>query len=99
MFKSHRNRLTAVLAIALLALAPAALVQAEEMADEVTLTGQLSRDDEGGYYLVELASGDVISLEGPNELDEHVGSTVEVTGKWIDGDRFKVSKVKPAHRG
>lgn len=94
------------LAVALLTLAPAAAVVAQEpgMAEtaeeEVTLTGQISADDQGGYVLIDEASGESIPLVSATDLSEHVDTTVNVTGKWAEdaeGNRtFEVSSVEPA---
>ena len=67
---------------------------------QTTLTGQLSKNDMGGYVLVEEQSGDTITLQGPEDLADHVGTKVSVTGKWAtdaDGNQyFEVSTVAPA---
>ncbi len=101
-----RNRLQwlgSALAVALLVLGTASVVVAQEeeaSAEEVTLTGRLSGDEESGYMLIEQESGETIALKGPRELASHVGSTVTVTGKWAEdtqGNRyFAVSKVEKA---
>lgn len=105
--KNHVSPFGVVLAVALLTLAPAAAVVAQEdpaaeatAEEEVTLTGQLSADDQGGYVLIEEASGESIPLVSAMDLSEHVDTTVNVTGKWAEdaeGNRtFEVSSVEPA---
>lgn len=104
------NRLSpfgVALAVALLALAPAAAVVAQEdpaaaapAEEEVTLTGQLSADDLGGYVLVEQESGESIPLVSSLDLSAHVDTTVNVTGTWAEDEEgnktFEVSSVEPA---
>lgn len=107
--KQHVSRYGIALAVALLTLAPAAAVVAQEAEigeaaeEEVTLTGQLSADDQGGYVLIEEASGESIPLVSAMDLSEHVDTTVNVTGKWAEdaeGNRtFEVSSVEPAEAG
>jgi glucose/arabinose dehydrogenase len=67
---------------------------------QTTLSGQLSKNDMGGYILVEEQSGDSITLQGPEDLADHVGTKVTVTGRWAtdaDGNQyFEVSTVAPA---
>lgn len=100
----HRAKwLGAALAVALLALAPATAVLAQEgmsADEEVTLTGQLTTDDAGGYVLVEQESGDSITLAGSVDFAEHVDSTVNVTGKWAEDSEgyryFEVSYIESA---
>lgn len=92
------------LAVALLALAPVAAVVAQEeeyaAEEEITLTGQLSADDQGGYVLIDEASGESVPLVSSMDLSEHVDARVNVTGKWTEdgeGNRiFEVSSVEPA---
>jgi hypothetical protein len=97
------QRLAGLLAVALLvALAPVASVLAADDRDkkmETTLMGQLSQDSAGGYVLVEQESGEQIRLEGSDELADHVGHQVKVTGKWSDADTegqkvFQVKKLE-----
>lgn len=95
------------LAVALLALAPATAVVAQvdpaataRAEEEITLTGQLSTDEQGGYVLIEQASGDSIALVSSMALAEYVDNTVNVTGKWAEdaegNQTFEVSSVEPA---
>lgn len=101
MIKQSYNRLAAVLAMALLLVAPAAALASEEGAEgaaEETLVGQLTTDEVGVYLLVEQESGDEVRLKSAVELKEHVGSTIEVTGQWAtdaDGEYFEVWSVTP----
>lgn len=105
--KNHLSLLGVALAVALLALAPAAAVVAQEdpaaaapAEEEVTLTGQLSADDQGGYVLIDQASGESIPLVSSIDLSAHVDTTVNVTGMWAEdaeGNKtFEVSSVEPA---
>lgn len=103
--KNHLSPFGVALAVALLTLAPAVAVVAQEAGmaetaeEEVTLTGQLSADGQGGYVLIEEASGESIPLVSATDLSEHVDTTVNVTGKWAEdaeGSRtFEVSSVEP----
>jgi len=91
-------RILAVFALALLTLGFSSTGAIGEEAEE-TLTGQLSwNEDTGNYVLVEQESGDEIRLEGPDELTDHLGETVQVTGQWAKDDEgnsyFKVSSVE-----
>ncbi|MGH9380140.1 MAG: hypothetical protein ACRD2Z_05960 [Thermoanaerobaculia bacterium] len=102
--KLHVKGFGVALAVALLALAPAVAVVAQEeeyaAEEETTLTGQLSTDEQGGYVLIEEASGESVSLVASMDLSQHVDATVNVTGKWAEdeeGNRvFEVSSVEPA---
>lgn len=100
--KNHVGPFGVALAVGLLTLAPAAAVvaqEAETAEEEVTLTGQLSTDDGGGYVLIDEASGESIPLVSAVDLSGHVDTTVNVTGKWAEdaeGNRtFEVSSVEP----
>jgi hypothetical protein len=72
---------------------------AAALAEEVTLIGQLTASDAGGYLLVEAESGESVTVTGPEELAEHIGQKVKVTGEWVeneDGMRyFAAKKVEP----
>ena len=101
----HREQLfAAVLALALLVLGPVTQAVAQESAgendQEVTLIGQLDRNDEGGYVLIDQESGSKVALQGPKELADHVGTKVKVTGKWSKDEKgmriFQASKVEKA---
>jgi len=106
---SRMRRLAVALAGALLlALAPFAPVVGQEVSEtgdpettqETTLTGQLSTDEMGGYVLIEGESGDSVKLQGPEDLADHVGSNVVVTGTWEEDDEgvryLQVTLVEPA---
>lgn len=102
--RQHVNRISAILAVALLALLPAVAVLAMDdgmkTKEEVTLTGQLSNDEQGGFVLIERESGDSIALESAMDLAAYVDSTVNVTGTWNQDAAgnltFQVSHVEPA---
>lgn len=97
--------LAALVAVALMLAIPAvALAQQTQTMGATeqskTLTGQLSKTDDGNYVLTEQASGDSVRLQGSEqELAKHVDSTVTVTGTWKtddDGDYFQVQSVRAA---
>lgn len=107
--KHRANRFGVALAVALLALLPllgavAAWAQDEKPAggdEEITLTGQLSFDEDmDGYVLLEAESGESIVLSGSVDFAEHNDTKVEVTGKWAEDSEgfryFEVSKIDPA---
>jgi hypothetical protein len=98
--KRYMSGLGAALAIALLVVGIApALAQDSETQPERTLTGQLSMDDSGAYFLVEQESGDNIRLRGPADLSDHVDAKVMVTGRWEadeKGEYFAVRSVERA---
>lgn len=90
----NRIGLATAFAVALLALASAAPVAAQDESgmetDTVTLTGQLNETAEGAYVLIEPESGEEVVVRGPG-LADHVGSTVTVTGTWAtdeDGSTY-----------
>lgn len=92
--RPNRNALVTTFAVALLALASAALVVAQDESgmetDTVTLTGQLNETAEGAYVLIEPESGEEVVVRGAG-LADHVGSTVTVTGTWAtdeDGSTY-----------
>jgi hypothetical protein len=96
------HRVATVLAMALLlvgsAVAFANQDESESMTDKV-LTGRLTLEDDGSYYLIEEESGAEVRLVGPEELAEHVGGKVSVTGKWASddaGEYFEVRSIEPA---
>jgi hypothetical protein len=94
----------ALLALAVLAIGPAvSWAQEPGAAAEKTLTGQLAGGGSGGYVLIESEGGEEISLKGPDELSEHVGYEVRVTGQWAqdaDGNGyFAVSRVERVTSG
>lgn len=102
---THRaKRLWIALAVALLALLPAASLMAHDdkpADEEITLTGQLSYDqDMEAYVLIEEESGDSIVLTGSVDFAEHDGSKVSLTGKWAEDSEgfqyFEVSRIDPA---
>jgi hypothetical protein len=96
------HRLASLLALALLVLTPVAALASEDGDDKMktTLIGQLSQDAGGAYVLVEQESGEQIRLAGKEDLSQHVGTQVKVTGEWIDdmedGKVFRVDKVEAA---
>ncbi len=111
--KNHMRRLGTLYALVLLVLTAAAgavlaqddgrqtvPAQSEGEPMATTLVGQLSEEAGGGYILVEEESGDKIRLEGSDELAEHVGTKVKVTGEWANDSEgkliFRVSTVKKA---
>lgn len=83
--KRNVHRLAIVFALAFIALGSAGILLAEE-AKELSLSGTLSETEDGGYVLVEQESGEGISVRGPDELADHVGSEVKVTGQWVKDD-------------
>jgi hypothetical protein len=95
------------LALAVLVLAPAAVAAAQEtesqpesqMEEQATLTGQLSQKEDGSYVLIEAEGGEEVLLRGSEEqLAEHVGAAVKLTGSWEKDDQgrdcFKVASVE-----
>lgn len=100
-----RNRLSvlgAACALVLLVLASAGMVMAgeEHAGAETTLTGLLNSTEDGGYVLIEQASGESIALTGSASLADHVGSNVTVTGTWAEdaagAKTFEVATVEAA---
>jgi hypothetical protein len=83
--KNNVHRLAIVIALAVVALGSAGVLFAED-AKELSLSGALSATEDGSYVLVERESGERISVRGPDELADHVGSEVKVTGQWIKDD-------------
>lgn len=66
---------------------------------EVTLVGRLCVDGHGGFLLVDSDTAEMIAIVGPAELAHHVGTMVEVTGRWVEEPQrsyFEVSSVRPA---
>lgn len=104
--EQNAKRFGMILAIALLALLPAAalMAQDEDMPaadEEITLTGQLSFDDDMGYFmLIEEESGDAITLNGSVDFAQFFDAKVNVTGKWVEADDgslyFEVSQIEAA---
>lgn len=101
------QRLAMIFAVVVIILGPATVMLAQEadasegeMAEQITLTGQLSETDTGSYVLVERESGEEISVQGPEELADHVGHSVHVTGEWAENEEgnayFAVSSIEPA---
>lgn len=99
------KRLGIALAVALLALLPVASATAQDdmpaADEEITLTGQLSFDEEmEAYVLIEEESGDSIVLSGSVDFTQHDGSKVSVTGKWTEDSEgfqyFEVSRIDPS---
>jgi len=84
--KNNVHRLAIVFALALVALGSAGALFAEEEAKELTLSGTLSETEDGSFVLVERESGEQISVRGPDELADHLGSEVKVVGQWIKDD-------------
>lgn len=98
--RKNLHALTALFALAVLALAPVAAYAGGEMKDEATLSGQLSKNADGTFVLAEEASGDSITLTAAVDtvkLADHAGKKVKVTGKWsADKTSFAVSKIEAA---
>ena len=94
-------RIGAALAMVILLVGSAvafAQEQSEGMTDK-TLTGQLTIDDDGTYFLIEQDSGAEVRLVGSSELAEHIGFKITVTGKWGSddaGEYFEVRSIQPA---
>jgi hypothetical protein len=86
----------------LFGLATVGIANVHEPAEQeagMTLTGMLSIDGNGGYVLIEEQSGDSVALQGPQGLADHLGSTVKVSGRWVDdpdGTYFLVKRVEAA---
>jgi len=100
--KKYIYGLAALFAVALMLAVPSMAIAQQAQTRGTTeqskaLTGQLSKNDDGGYVLTEQASGDSVRLQGSEEdLAKHVDSTVTVTGTWKtdkDGDYFQVQSV------
>jgi hypothetical protein len=99
--RAVRNRVVVGLAVGLVVLAGVGLAAANEKAGETTsLVGCLDTDAGGSITLVEQESGEQVALKGANDvrLDDHVGHTVKVTGKWIEDEKqyrryFEVSAI------
>ncbi len=98
------NGLTIAFTLVLLScgLTGLAVAQEAETEEEISLTGQLSESSTGQYILIEPESGDEIALRGSeDELAEHVGSSITVSGRWAEDDDgeeyFAVSSVEPAY--
>lgn len=101
--KKNLHSLAVLLALAALALVPvaAALAEAQSPQDpkEMTLTGQLARNEAGRFILVEETSGDSFLLESnePQTLADNEGTKVSLTGRFsASRETFIVSKVEPA---
>jgi hypothetical protein len=99
--RAVRNRVVAGLAVGLVVLAGIGLAAADNETGETTsLVGCLDEDVSGSFTLVEQESGDRIALESSEDLrlEDHVGHTIKVTGKWIDDEEqyrhyFQVSAI------
>lgn len=97
-----RKRLKIAFTLVLLTLGLAIIATAQEgEKKESSLTGQISEDSTGQYVLTDPDNDDQVSLRGSDEeLAEHVGAVVTVTGRWVKDDygkvHFQVSTVKPA---
>ena len=104
--KKNLQQLVVVFSLALLVLAVGAAAAGQANNDDdklkmkTTLTGQLSKNTDGDFLLVEQESGDQVLLKGSEQqLEEHVGHAVTVTGKWdkeVGKDCFRVSSVERA---
>lgn len=93
-------RIGATFAVAVLVFGPViAYAQESNQGDAAkTLTGQLTLDDEGTFYLVEQESGSEIRLKATEDLNAHVDTTVKVTGQWSEddyGEYFEVWSIEP----
>lgn len=104
---STRRILASLVTLSLLAIAPTAAFAFQEQAPEeqvpeeqVTLTGQLAESEAGGYVLIEQESGESITITGPAELAQAVGTRVRLTGRWVEDGHgyryFAVTKVERA---
>lgn len=101
--KNLQRTAASLLALTLLVLTPVAALASDGGDDKMktTLTGQLSQDAGGAYVLVEEESGEQIRLAGEQDLAQHIGTRVRVTGEWMDdtedGNKiFRVDKVEAA---
>lgn len=70
---------TMMLALGTLSGAPAPQAPEGAGGDEATVTGCLER--EGADYTLKAESGEVYKVTGPENLADHVGHTVRITGK------------------
>jgi hypothetical protein len=57
---------------------------------DVTVSGCLARNLDGGYKLTDPQGRMVYALVGGDDLDKHVGHRIEVKGKATDGRNGKV---------
>jgi len=57
---------------------------------EVTVSGCLARNLDGGYKLTDGQGRMIYALVGGDDLDKHVGHRIEVKGKATDGRDGKV---------
>ncbi len=57
---------------------------------DVTVSGCLARNLDGGYKLTDPQGRMVYALVGGDDLDKHVGHRVEIKGKATDGHDGKV---------
>jgi len=57
---------------------------------DVTVSGCLARNLDGGYKLTDMQGRMVYALVGGEDLDKHVGHRMEVKGKATDGHDGKV---------
>jgi Protein of unknown function (DUF5818) len=57
---------------------------------EITTTGCLERNADGGFMLTSRQGGMQYVLVGGHDLDKHLGHQIEVKGKTTDGDHGKV---------
>jgi len=57
---------------------------------EMTTTGCLERNAEGGFMLTSRQGDMQYVLVGGHDLDKHLGHQIEVTGKTTDGGHGKV---------
>jgi hypothetical protein len=67
---------------------------------EITTTGCLERNADGGFMLTGRQGAMEYALVGGHDLDKHVGHEIEVKGKTTDGDHGKVkveSKTKASN--
>lgn len=101
--KKNLQSLVVVFSLAVLVLAVGAAsadLNNEKLKMKTSLTGQLSKNIDGDFLLVEQESGDQVLLKGSEQqLEDHVGHSVTVTGKWdkeAEKDCFRVSRVERA---
>jgi hypothetical protein len=57
---------------------------------DVTVSGCLARNIDGGYKLTDPQGRMIYALVGGDDLDKHVGHRIEVKGKATDGHDGKV---------
>ena len=99
-----RSRKPLVLAITLVLLLPTlagAATETKMPEEETTLTGALSQSSDEHFYLTDPDSEVEVQLRGSEEeLADHVGSNVVVSGSWAEDDEgsvyFEVTAVETA---